>query len=119
MDAEHLGADRLSDAQRIEIICELLAEVVPGIRAIQGALTESEDQSNLVSLAVAALGRLGWIAEQSCVIAGYALAPVVGPADAWLLGGNSVLSELRDVTGTSSQWNGAPGVHRTNRPGAR
>jgi len=98
MDAEQVDTQGLSKGLRLEIIRELLLEVVPGIRTVQDALQGSEETS-VSYMAVAALGRLGWIAEQGCVIAGYEFAPVVGSADAWLLGPANVLSKLRTTGG--------------------
>ncbi len=90
MDVNEL-ARTLTKAQRLIVIQEFLGEVVPGIRTLQCVLQDAEDPSNTAYLAVAALGRLGWITEQSLVVAGCDYCPIVGSADAWLIGYNSAL----------------------------
>jgi hypothetical protein len=73
-----------SKAQRLEALRELLEEIACGIRNAQEGLLESENPGTTVSLVVDTLGRLGWMADQGCVIAGQPAAPVVGGAHAWL-----------------------------------
>jgi hypothetical protein len=94
MSARKQRLGRLSKRQRLEVLSELFAEAASGIRTVQDALQESEEQRNTTYMAVAALGRLGWIAEQGCLIAGYEWTPVVGGPDAWLLGFKNALSKL-------------------------
>ena len=98
MDTETVEIGGLSHERRLEVIRDLLEQVVPGIRTIQCALEEADESSNLVYIAVAALGRLGWITEHTCLIAGFDGGSIVGTADYWHLGTTNVLSELRDET---------------------
>jgi hypothetical protein len=86
MDVATLDIEKLPNSQRLKIIREMQAEVVRGIRSAQDALRECDEPTNTVCIVVAALGRLGWIAEQCSVMAGCKFTPVVGGADAWLLG---------------------------------
>ncbi len=96
MDVATLDVETLPESLRLEIIRELQAEVVCGIRSAQDALRECDAPTNTVCVVVAALDRLGWIAEQCSVMAGCEFTPVVGSADAWLLG-NSARDALSDL----------------------
>jgi len=70
---------------RLEALRELLVEIASGIRNVQEALVESEDLANTSYLVTHTLGRLGWMADQGCVIAGAESPPVVGDVQAWLM----------------------------------
>lgn len=71
--------------ERLEALGTVLAEIASGIRCAQEALIESEQSAGTAYLVAQALGRLGWMADQGCVLAGTAFPPVVGDAYAWLL----------------------------------
>ncbi len=74
-----------SKSKRLEALRILLAEVSCGIRNAQQGLLEHEESSNNIYLVADVLGRLGWLVERGCVVAGYESPPVVGSADAWML----------------------------------
>jgi hypothetical protein len=69
---------------RLEALRELLAEIANGIRVAQESLSESENLSNTAYVVADSLGRLGWLADQGCVVAGDDFPPCLGDARAWL-----------------------------------
>ncbi|MFG6412714.1 hypothetical protein ACG02S_02260 [Roseateles sp. DC23W] len=77
--------DIRSKAQRLEILRELLTEIASGIRDAQQGLLETAATGNSGSLIANSLARLGWMADQGCVVAGDDSPPVVGDAFAWLM----------------------------------
>ena len=69
---------------RLEALRELLAEIANGIRVAQESLSESENMANTAYVVADSLGRLGWLADQGCVVAGEEYPPCLGDARAWL-----------------------------------
>ena len=69
---------------RLEALRELLAEIANGIRVAQESLSESENLANTAYVVADSLGRLGWLADQGCVVAGEDFPPCLGDARAWL-----------------------------------
>ena len=74
-----------TDAQRLSALHDHLAEIAAGIRAAQMALIGSAEIADTAYLVSSTLGRLGWMADQGCVMAGADVPPVVGDATAWML----------------------------------
>lgn len=92
-----MAKTNLHRTQRLEVLCKLLAEIASGIRTAQDALLERQDSGSTVALVIDSLGRLGWMADQGCAVAGDAYAPIVGDAHAWLRS-PQLLEDLRKYT---------------------
>lgn len=80
-----MAINDLTDAQRLSALHDHLAEIATGLRAAQMALIGSSPNDDTAYLVSSTLGRLGWMADQGCVLAGADEPPVVGDATAWIL----------------------------------
>ena len=78
-----MTSETSTEAERLESIRELLSEIANGIRIAQESLFESENLANTAYLLTHSLGRLGWLADQGCVVAGEDFPPVLGNERAW------------------------------------
>ncbi len=80
-----MTAEKLTKSQRLDILGELLVEIACGLRNVQQALTDEDYTANTLALVVDVLGRLGWLADQGCVVVRDTYSPVVGDAHDWML----------------------------------
>ncbi len=79
-----MAKENLTDAERLEALRDELTEIASGIRSAQWAFLDSSDMANTAYLVACTLGRLGWMTDQACVLAGDEVPPVVGDAEAWM-----------------------------------